>query len=264
MRPNATRRKLDAGQTVFGANLSNPSPAIVEVLGAVGFDFVALDAEHLPMNEESVEHLIRAAESFNITPIIRVPNNPDLILRYLDAGAQGVHVPQVGSAAEAKQVVDAARYYPLGQRTFYALGRSANYGVGVTEEQYAQEANRETMVVVMIEDVKAIPNLPGILALPGVDIIHIGPKDLRQSMGFAPVKEVDAAIDRIVGATVKAGKVASLGGLSPRDFERIARYAAQGVRMFTISPLDFIRTGGAWFLSSAREALGKVASPPVG
>jgi 2-keto-3-deoxy-L-rhamnonate aldolase RhmA len=128
MRINKTKAKIAAGQSVVGVSVAFPSPDLVELCAAVGFDFVSFDCEHEPMNNEQIVHCIRAAESFDITPIVRLPRNPDFVLRFLNAGAQGIHVPRCGSADDLQEVVKWTRFHPLGERTFYNRGRSGPSG----------------------------------------------------------------------------------------------------------------------------------------
>ena len=94
MRTNATRAKLNEGKVVFGGIITRYAPDIVEILGALGYDFVMIDCEHGPANLDQVEHMVRAAESFGITPIARIPDHSEhTILRFLDCGLQGDNRP---------------------------------------------------------------------------------------------------------------------------------------------------------------------------
>ena len=114
---------------MFGAIISRYAPDLVELFGAIGYDFVMIDCEHGPMDLDQVEHMVRAAEVFGITPITRVPDHGEAtILRFLDRGVQGVIVPHVNTAEEAEGVAKAARYYPEGRRGM-GSGRAHDYGV---------------------------------------------------------------------------------------------------------------------------------------
>ena len=125
---NQLKRALADGKTVFGLLNSIPSPLLVEMIGYAGFDFVILDMEHVCLNPETLENMVRAAECAGITPLVRVPNAaPDAILRALDCGAQGIVVPHVRTAAEAVQAVAASRYAPLGTRGISG-GRTTGFG----------------------------------------------------------------------------------------------------------------------------------------
>ena len=117
MRANATKAKLNEGEVVFGAIITRPAPDMVEIFGALGYDFVMIDCEHGPADLDQVEHMVRAAESFGITPIARIPDHSDhTILRFLDRGLQGIIVPHVNTAEQAIAIARAARYYPDGYR----------------------------------------------------------------------------------------------------------------------------------------------------
>jgi len=257
MRVNKTKLKLQAGGTALGANIVFNSPETVEILGALGYDYAIFDLEHEPFDELAVVHSIRAAEAFDLTPIVRIPNDADLILRFLDAGAQGVHVPCINTPDDAKKVVDAARFHPQGQRTFYATARGGMYGIGVTEEEFAEFSNRETLITLQIEGVEGIRNLAEILAVPHVDAIQIGPKDLRQSMGFADPSRVWEVVEDALKRSANAGRwtsmVAWIGGDS--NAGKIARYGELGVRMITAQPREFLIHGARAFLDLAVAAL---------
>ena len=134
-----------------------PSPQIVEMVGQLGFDWVLLDCEHGTIALESLELMIIAAEASGITPIVRpASKDPNAILRVMDRGAMGVQVPHVNTAADARQTVEAVKYYPLGHRGLAAGTRPANYGIGPAQADYVQEANRETLVCVQLEEVEAL------------------------------------------------------------------------------------------------------------
>ena len=174
---------------------------------------------------------MRAAEAAGTTPIVRVPTNaPEEILRFLDTGAQGVLVPQVTTREDAERAVRAARYHPLGQRGL-AGTRAADYGLGGSLGPYAQEANETILVQALIEDVRAIDNLPAILAVEGLDIIAIGPSDLSQSLGHPGERNhpaVREAIAEIIRLGVAAGKVVGMNTPTGAD---AARERARGVRL---------------------------------
>src|SRR5437870_3584549 len=127
MRTNTTKAKLAEGKVVFGAIISRHAPDLVELFGAIGYDFVMIDCEHGPMSLDEVEHMVRAAEVFGITPITRIPNHEDsTILRFSDRGVQGIIVPHVNTRGAAEAVARAARYWPDGHRGM-AGGRAHDY-----------------------------------------------------------------------------------------------------------------------------------------
>ena len=257
MRINKTKAKVQAGEMAFGSALGFPSPDTVELLAALGFDYVTLDLEHEVFDELAIQHSIRAAEAFDITPIVRVPNNPDVILRLLDAGAQGVHVPRINTRRDAEAVVEACRFHPLGTRSFFATARSGNYGIGVTEEEYAEASNRETLVTLQIEEEEGVRNIQEILSVPNVDAIQLGPKDLWQSMGMPDRAKVWEVIDRIIAAAIKAGRWVSMYAWLNDDLEQqVARYRSMGVNMATVPTRDLLTYGGRSFLEQSQKAAG--------
>ena len=257
MRENTLKAKLLANQITLGSAVGFHSPDTIELLGAIGLDYVVLDMEHEPYDELAVVHSIRAAESAGITPIARLPNDPDLILRVLNAGAQGIHVPRINTAEDAEDAAAATRFFPDGDRTFFAAARSGNYGVGVTEEAYAEHANRETLLTIQIEEEEGVENLPEILALPGVDIIQVGPKDLWQSMGMPDRAEVQTVVDGAIRHAVAAGKwVSSYVWLNDTYEEQMERLSGLGVQMLTVSAREFLVEGARNFVA-LRQQLGK-------
>ena len=244
MRVNKTKAKLQRGEMALGASVGFDSPDTVELLGALGFDYVSFDLEHEVFDERAIQHAIRAAENFDITPILRVPKDPDLILRLLDAGAQGIHVPQINTVEDAKRVIDACRFHPQGNRTFYAVARSGNYGIGLTEEEYAETSNRETLVILQVEELEGVKNLAEILAVPYYDAIQVGPKDLWQSMGMPDRAKVWEVVDDVIVKAVQAGRWASMYAWITTDMdEQVAHYRRLGVNLVTISARDLLVLG---------------------
>ena len=128
MKPNKMKAKLLAGEPVFGVSIMIPSPQIVEMVGRLGFDWVLIDCEHGTISLETVEILAMAAESCGITAIARPKTkDADDILKVMDRGVMGVQVPHVNTAEDARQVVAAVKYHPLGQRGLAAGTRPASH-----------------------------------------------------------------------------------------------------------------------------------------
>jgi len=117
MKKNHLKKALKDGKIVFGPFLKFTDPAVAEIMGFAGFDFVIIDAEHGPISMQNAQNMIRAAESVNITPVIRVGNNDEaLILRALDIGAQGIEIPQINNKSQAIKAVRSVKYAPQGER----------------------------------------------------------------------------------------------------------------------------------------------------
>jgi len=247
MRTNITKAKLAEGNVVFGAIISRYAPDLVELFGAIGYDFVMIDCEHGPMDLDQVEHMVRAAEVFDITPIARIPDHAEsTILRYLDRGLQGIIVPHVNTLEEADAVARAARYYPQGYRGVGG-GRAHDYGVKVSRVESTEWINSQTLVIPMIEDTAAVENLDGILGVPGVDILHVASGDLGQSMGNPGPVEVRRLMSQLIPKIRAGGKLVGVGGNSPADAAGIAEFIKLGANFVTISALGLLRLGAEDF-----------------
>jgi 4-hydroxy-2-oxoheptanedioate aldolase len=123
VRPNRTKNLLESGRRALGAVIGGATPELVEIAAVSGFDFVTFDAEHETLDDSDLTNCIRAAEAFGITPVCRVAKDADRLLRLMDSGAQGVHVPRCTTAEDMERLVEWTRFHPRGQRTFYRLGR---------------------------------------------------------------------------------------------------------------------------------------------
>ena len=256
MRVNTTKAKLTEGAVVFGGIISGYAPELVELLGAIGYDFVMLDCEHGPMSLDQLENMVRAAEVFSITPIARVPDHADAtILRFLDRGVQGVIVPHVNTAEEAEAVAKAARYYPDGRRGA-ASGRAHDYNVRSNRHESAAWLNAQTLVIPMVEELEAVANLDAILAVPGVDVLHVAASDLGQSMGNAEPAEVRRVMGEVVRRIHAAGKRAGVGGNAPTDAAGVAEFIRLGATFITISALGLLRLGADTFRREVERARG--------
>jgi len=205
MRHNLAKEKLAVGKPVSVVAPGNSSAGLVELLGRMGFDAVFIDCEHGAVGWEDVEHMVRAAELVDVTPIVRVQSNDhSTITRALDRGAGGVQVPHINTRAQAEEAVRAAKFAPLGHRG-YAGGRSA---LGV-KGSFTEHANAETMVVAMLEEVEALRNLDAILKVEHIDAFFVAPGDLSQSMGYPGQMDhpdVRAAVDDAVRRIRAAGR----------------------------------------------------------
>jgi 2-keto-3-deoxy-L-rhamnonate aldolase RhmA len=255
MRTNTTKAKLAEGKVVFGAIISRHAPDQVELFGALGYDFVMIDCEHGPMSLDEVEHLVRAAEAFGITPITRIPNHEDsTILRYVDRGVQGIIVPHVNTAATAEAVARAARYHPDGHRGM-AGGRPHDYGVGVSRDESTRWLNAQMLVIPMIEETEAVANLDTILKVPGVDVLHVASGDLGQSMGNPGAAAVRQLMSQVVTRIRAGGKLVGVGGNSPSDAAGVAELIKLGANFVTISALGLLRLGAEDFRRRVDAAL---------
>ncbi|MBM3956496.1 MAG: aldolase [Gemmatimonadetes bacterium] len=243
MRTNRLRARLLAGKPSSGHFVNIPSPAAVEFMGWLGFDFVIIDCEHGIADYETAEHMIRAAEAAGITPMVRIGlNMQQHIQRYLDGGAQGVQIPLVNSGAEAQSVVASVKYPPQGRRGL-ATTRASGFGrAHPSMKEYVEIANRETLVCVQIETEKGIENADDIVATEGVDIIFLGPSDLSQAFGLhgqTTHPKVVETIGMLTKKALAAGKQVGTIAASPEAFKHWndvgAKYLCGNVMWFMAS-----------------------------
>ena len=235
MLPNKTKAKLQAGAAVFGRFLRFADAGLVELLGYQGWDFLVFDGEHGPLEPHDCEHMVRAAELRDVTPLVRVTTNQaPVILRFMDTGAQGAQVPSVNSASEAEAVVQAVKYYPRGMRGLAGV-RAAGFGQQVPLAEYVEHANNETLVIIHIETKAAVDQILEIVAVEGVDVVFIGPADLSQSLGFPGETghpEVQNAIDLIAEAVADASPAL---GIFVSDAESARQWQGRGARYIATS-----------------------------
>lgn len=230
---NTAKHKMSAGKAVYGLLNAVPSPWLVEMIGYAGYDFVILDTEHLSTNPESIEHMIRAAECAGITALVRVPG-PDVgaIARALDSGAQGIVVPRVRNAGEARRVVSMARYAPLGERGITG-GRTTGFGT-ISLGRYLEEANREILVVLMIEDAEGLRNCKEIASVPGVDWLLEGAVDLSQSLGV-PGDPLHPSVQEAITSLAETCRKADRHFCAlPRNAEQLAHWRDWGAQAFLL------------------------------
>src|SRR6266545_3811876 len=180
MRENRVKRMWQAGQPALGGWLTVPSSLSAEVMAHAGFDWLCVDMQHGVIGYQVAVTMLQAISTTETVPFVRVPwNEQGTIMKALDAGAYGVVVPIVNTAAEAAAAVAACRYPPLGIRSHGPI-RAALYG----GRDYIARGNDEVLCIVQVETKESVENLDEILAVSGVDAVYIGPADLSLSLGL--------------------------------------------------------------------------------
>jgi 4-hydroxy-2-oxoheptanedioate aldolase len=252
MRVNELKKKLAAGQTVVGSFAYVPSAKFVEILGWIGFDFVVIDMEHGPIDTIVAEDMIRAAELSGSTPLIRITHNSrHLMLRALDIGAQGVHVPDINTIDDAHRAAASCKYGPVGNRGLAGV-RAAEYGLNQTLAEYTRVANDNTMVIAHIESKESADNLDALLDMDGIDVYYLGPEDMSNSLGI-PGQSKDPKVVRIVEDSIRTiaakGKIA---GCIAADAATARRYIELGARYIASHGVRFMANGSRQFISELR------------
>ena len=252
MLENLTKAKLARGEAAFGCFVRTREPQLSEYVGLLGWDFLVFDAEHGSLQPADIEDLCRAVEPRGTTPIVRVTtNDTPTILRYLDTGAHGLHVPWVNTADEAERAVRAVKYTPRGIRGL-AGSRASEWGLREPIADYVERANRETLVVIQIETQAAVDAIEDYLAIDGVDVLFLGPTDLSQSLGHpGDLRHPDvlAAMSRVADAVVGTDKVL---GIYAGTVDMTREWLDKGARYFTTSLEPFLRDGMRAHLQGVR------------
>ena len=249
IRANTAKQKLQNNQvTTTISGLQNAD--VIDYLGPLGFDAAWIECEHGPVDWDQLGDMTRACDLWGMTSITRVSSNePWLITRTLDRGSMGIVVPHVNTREAAEQAAQSAKYAPLGYRGMY--GGRQSYGV----TDYLQQANDQTMVIVLIEEVEGLRNLNEILKVDNIDVFFVAPSDLAQTMGHIGNighPEVQAAIDDGIARIVSAGRTA---GTLAND-SNLTAYVEKGVRFLMTSWNGWVANGAAQFLGTAASAGG--------
>jgi 2-dehydro-3-deoxyglucarate aldolase len=222
--------KLRTGDPVFGSWLQFGHTGTAEIMASAGFDWLSIDLEHTTIDLDTAFRMIQVIQLAGCTPFVRLSSNdPVQAKRVLDAGAQGVIVPSVQSADDARRAVASVKYPPLGSRGV-GIGRAHGYGARVPE--YLQDANDRTIVIAMIEQCEGVERAEDILAVDGIDGVFIGPYDLSASCGVAGQLShplVGEAVTRVLAAARKLGKAAGIHVVHP-PVTQVADRLAQGFR----------------------------------
>ncbi len=242
---NKVKQLLAAGKIPVGIECMLAGEALVEMVGWAGFDFVHLDMEHTSHGFDMIERQVRAAENVGITPFVRVAtNDPKDISRVLEAGAQGIVIPQVSSADDMRRAIDSVFYAPRGMRGMCPVTRAARYSDSIWNE-YTQWVEDEVLIVPLIESKEGMDNLEEICALPEVHIVGLGGGDLGQSLGVgatgmsAPI--VQEAFAEMIRVAKKHGvTVDGMPVVAPDRKTEVQHLINSGVGMITYDADAFI------------------------
>jgi 4-hydroxy-2-oxoheptanedioate aldolase len=239
-------RRMRAGETVFSGWSSLPAPILVEVLARDGFSAVAIDMQHGMWDFAAAVTGIGAIHGAGSAPIVRIPYHDwAMVSRALDMGAEGVVAPLINTVTDAKKFVAVAKFPPVGERS-WGPNRAIMLGGFADVNSYLRDANDMTVTIAMIETREALANVDAIAAVKGIDVLFVGPSDLSITTTDGAVldphsKDVEAALDKIVAAAKKAGKVA---GLYCATGERAAAMARRGFGYLAVgNDLGFFREG---------------------
>jgi 4-hydroxy-2-oxoheptanedioate aldolase len=209
MRTSKILAKLRAGQIARVCSLGNPISFYPALAAHFGYDGVWLDAEHRAWEPRETDTILAQHHAADIDCLYRPPTKEkNALYRLLEDGASGLMIPHVATAAEAAALVQAMKFPPLGDRGFCGGGRDAAYWVGKPAD-YTDAANRETFLTVQIETPQALENVEAIAAVPGVDVLFLGPGDMSLRLGCTAAVTDPVMLDvqkRVQAAAQKHGK----------------------------------------------------------
>jgi 4-hydroxy-2-oxoheptanedioate aldolase len=208
---NRFKQALKGGQQQIGLWNSIPGPLVAEALAGCGFDWVVIDTEHAPTDVPDVLGMLQAMAPYPVSAVVRpAANDPVLIKRLLDFGAQTLILPYIQSAEEAQAAVAAVRYAPRGMRGVAGLTRASRFGA---VPDYTRRADAEICLILQVETALALSQIEEIAATDGVDGLFIGPADLAASMGHPGALDhpaVKAAIEDAIRRITATGKPAGI------------------------------------------------------
>ena len=241
------RKLLQAGQPVYSAWLGIGSSLVVEIVADAGWRMAVIDQQHGVGGHAELLACLTAARAADVPAIVRVPRlDVGLIGRALDAGAQGVMVPMIDTAADAVRLVEAVKYPPLGGRSFGPY--RAKY---LVDGDYVAAANGWTIACGQIETRRAVENVEAICAVPGLDMICLGPNDLALSLSAGASRDIRApavleAIGHVHACATRNGVITFMFA-NDQDYAR--QMAAMGWRVIAIG------TDTGWLANAARQQL---------
>ena len=230
---NPVRERLEKGEVAIGVGIRGlRGVEAARLMKSAGYDWLFIDLEHGPASVETAYQISVAALDAGIAPIVRVPAG-ELALggRCLDGGALGVVIPHVDTPEQAQAMVDAFRFPPLGHRSIGGAYPHFGFASRPTGE-VVENLDGATLLVAMIETPLAVENAERIAAVPGLDALLIGTNDLCLEMGIPGQldhERLRSAIDTVLGACKKHGKIPALGGIYGKEL--LTRYLGLGFRM---------------------------------
>jgi 2-keto-3-deoxy-L-rhamnonate aldolase RhmA len=244
-------RSLGVERPAIGTFVNLGSPLVTEVCAMAGFDWLLVDLEHGAGSEETLVAQVLAAAAHDVALFVRVESLERIrVGRVLDLGVAGVMIPRVGGVTEARLVARWARYPPAGDRGVATYNRSCGFGA---RPEVLLTANEDVTLILQIETRRALAEVEQIAALPGVDALFVGPRDLSQALGVpgdfdAPVYK--EALERVAEAAASQGIGA---GILAKDRDAADRYAAAGFGLLAVG------SDSSFLMDGARHAAGALA-----
>lgn len=234
---NVLKQKIARDETVYSMTVRLVRGVeIAAIAKGAGYDSIYIDLEHSALSLETVGQISIAALGMGVAPFVRVPGiDPHVITRVLDAGAIGIIVPDLHSAADARAVVDAVKYRPMGERSLPGVTPQLFFR-SLSNADTARQINEATMIVAMIESPRGLAAAEEIAAVDGIDILLVGANDLCSSSGVPGNFDhplVEEAYSRVIAICRKYGKTMGVGGLASRP-DLMKKYVGMGGRYVSL------------------------------
>lgn len=257
MKPrHSIQGRLASQRSLFGLLQTHPNPALAEMAGMCGYDFLMLDGEHGVFSEQDYLQTLQALTATQVLALLRLPGHDiHAIGRYLDMGVDAIVVPNVSTAEEARALVRAMEYPPAGTRGFGAPAhRATRYGLDLAE--HMKSPRQGASLIVLIESSLGVANVEAILAIEGVDGVFIGPSDLTAGLGAARNFSQPAytqALTQIERAAAASGK---LLGTAPHAGNPVEALLARGHQLLILdADMSLIREAMSAQIAKARSCL---------
>lgn len=249
-----------------------PGHRLARGLASSGVDWVLADQEHGNISDDSMHEAVSTIASCGVSPLVRIPDGQIwMVKRALDAGAHGIMVPLLRSAKEAEELVRLAKFPPVGTRGYGSPFSMNAFATGTqrvpTQVEYLQQANSSLLTMVQIETKEALDDVEAIAAVPGIDVLFVGPFDLGNDIGHPILSaempaELKAAIERIRVAAATAGKYSGIYALNGAQARA---YAAQGFHMANVmTDAAALPIFTSQMLADARGGQAEKATGPYG
>jgi len=253
--------QLESGRTALGLGLMYPNPNCIEAM-ASGWDWIWIDGQHGQMDYATILHAVQMTRAAGVAAITRVPGHSfDIIGPVLDTGTDGLMVPMVNTADQARAIVESVYFPPLGSRSYG--GRRV---IDIGGRDYYQDANARLTLVAQIETLEAVENAADIAAVDGVDCLFFGPDDMKMRMDLpinTPIDEspeLQTAMKQVAEAARESGKVA---GCVAGTSAAMTTAVSLGYRLVVGgADIGFLRVAAAAKAAELRAAIGQVEETP--